>query len=143
VFVLHDDERHVHLLLQHGHDGYVQGGNDGNGVQDDLHQRRQELRKDDSGLLRLHECVHDARLHLLHDDERHADVLLHDVIRSISGSFKSIDQHSEFVTPAGLVVNEPFRPGDEFSDQIGDGLLVSRLKSVIEVNEGELPDGSI
>jgi hypothetical protein len=70
---LHDDERHDVLRLQYGDDGHVQ---DGDGVHDDLHLRRQELRENDPGLLRLHERHDDARHDLLHDDERDAGLLL-------------------------------------------------------------------
>ena len=81
--VLHDDERHDVLLLQHGDDGDVQDGNDGHGVHDDLHIGGQELREDDSGVLRLHECDDDAGHDLLHDDERNAGLLLRVLIRSL------------------------------------------------------------
>jgi hypothetical protein len=81
VLVLHDDERHVLLLLQYGHDGHVQDGNDGDGLHDDLHFGGQELREDDSSLLRLHERDDDAGHELLHDDERHAGGVLRLLIK--------------------------------------------------------------
>ena len=79
--LLHDDERHDVLLLQHGNDGELQDGADGHGVRHVVHQRRQRLPEDDSSLLRLHDGHDDAGQHLLRDDERNADRLHDDVIR--------------------------------------------------------------
>src|SRR5262249_14901211 len=45
-------------------------------LRDDLYQRRQGVLRDDPGVLRLHERVHEERLHLLRDDERHPGLLL-------------------------------------------------------------------
>jgi hypothetical protein len=68
VQLLRDDERHDGLLLQ-SHDGHVQVRHDQGRRQHHVHQRRSEVLRDDSGLLRMH-GVHDGcRLHLLRDDE--------------------------------------------------------------------------
>ena len=72
--LLHDDERDDGLLLQPD-DGHVQVRDDRQGRLHDLHQRRQGLLRDDPGLLRLLRSHDEGRLHLLHDDERHAGLL--------------------------------------------------------------------
>jgi hypothetical protein len=74
----------VLLHVQHGHDGHVQNRNDGHGLHHDLHVRRQELRKDDSSLLQLHDINDDARHDLLHDVERRGRLLLRLLIQQIA-----------------------------------------------------------
>ena len=72
--LLHDDERHDGLLLQPD-DGHVQVRDDRQGLRHHLHQRRQEVLRDDPGLLRLPDTHDQGRLHLLRDDEQHPRLL--------------------------------------------------------------------
>jgi len=65
---------------------------DRNGHDDDLYQRRPDVREDDSILLRLHDEHDERRLLLLHDDERHAGLLLNVTgctLRCTSGALPS------------------------------------------------------
>jgi hypothetical protein len=75
VQLLHDDERHDGLLLQLD-DGHVQVRGDRHGRLLHVHEWRQGLLRDDSGLLRLLRQHDEGWLHLLHDDEWHAGLLL-------------------------------------------------------------------
>jgi len=72
--LLHDDERHDGLLLQ-PNDGHVQVRNDQGWLLHHLHQRRQGLLRDDSGLLRMHEHDDEGRLYVLRDDEQDSGLL--------------------------------------------------------------------
>ncbi len=74
-------ERHDGLQLQPD-DGHVQDGDDRQRVHDDLHQRGQDVCRHDPGVLRLRHGVHEGRLRVLHDDGRHARLLLHVLIES-------------------------------------------------------------
>jgi hypothetical protein len=74
VHLLHDDERHDGLLLQPDH-GHVLLRGDQQGRVPDLHQRRQPMLRDDSGLLRLPGDHAQVRLHVLHAHESNAGLL--------------------------------------------------------------------
>ena len=63
-----------------------------------LHQRRQGMRGHDSGLLRVLRVDDEGRLHLLHDDERHAGVLL------LSGNRSEL-KNQEAIEWVGLSLN--------------------------------------
>ena len=83
--VHHDGRRHVQLLLMMNGMmvcccnltmGMCKCEMTKDGVLHHLHQRRQRVLRDDPGLLRLHDGHDEGRLHLLHDDEQHAGLLL-------------------------------------------------------------------
>jgi len=74
VQLLHDDERYDDLLLQ-SYDGHVQMRNDQGRRLPHVHQRRRQMLRNDSGLLRLHGVHVERRLHLLHAHEQYAGLL--------------------------------------------------------------------
>jgi len=71
--LLHD-ERHGGLLLQL-HRGHVQVRDDQRRRLRDLHERRRQVLRDDSSLLRLRRLHAEGRLHLLCADEQHPGLL--------------------------------------------------------------------
>ena len=74
VQLLHDDERHDGVHLQHDH-GHVQMRHDQGRLLHHLHLRRPEVLRDDPGVLRLHGVHAQGRLHLLRHDEQHPGLL--------------------------------------------------------------------
>jgi hypothetical protein len=81
VRLLNDDEWDGGHDVQ-SDDGHVQVRNDRGRHEHDVYERRQGLLRHDSSVLRLHGNHDESVLHLLHDDEQHAGVLLLLIVHS-------------------------------------------------------------